>query len=154
MVESSINQLRASDRHRVISWSNRILDAIPACPSGSHCRTYFGDPDRGRPKSFWPGKADLTMPVLCSLSFLLLLCPSRSHCRTYFGDPDRGRPKSFWPGKADLVESRCGAVVLGSAYLFPALSVAGASLAWIPTAPLSPKHVAAERPVFSAFFPS
>jgi hypothetical protein len=27
------------------------------------------------------------------------------------------------------VESRCGAVVLGSAYLFPALSVAGASLA-------------------------
>ena len=28
-----------------------------------------------------------------------------------------------------VVESRCGAVVLGSAYLFPALSVAGASLA-------------------------
>ena len=27
------------------------------------------------------------------------------------------------------VESRCGAVVLGSAYLFPALLVAGASLA-------------------------
>jgi UDP-glucose 4-epimerase len=27
------------------------------------------------------------------------------------------------------VESRCDAVVLGSAYLFPALSVAGASLA-------------------------
>jgi hypothetical protein len=28
-----------------------------------------------------------------------------------------------------IVESRCGAVVLGLAYLFPALSVAGASLA-------------------------
>ena len=32
-----------------------------------------------------------------------------------------------WP--AAVVESRCGAVVLGSAYLLPALSVAGASLA-------------------------
>jgi hypothetical protein len=32
-------------------------------------------------------------------------------------------------GRAAFVESRCGAVVLGSAYLLPALSVAGASLA-------------------------
>ena len=31
--------------------------------------------------------------------------------------------------RANVVESRCGAVVLGLAYLFPALSVAGASLA-------------------------
>jgi len=56
-----------SDCQRVISWSICILYAIPAFPSRSHRRTYFADPDRGRSKSFWPGKADLTMPV-----FLLL----------------------------------------------------------------------------------
>jgi hypothetical protein len=36
---------------------------------------------------------------------------------------------SFQPSFQPLVESRCGAVVIGSAYRFPALSVAGVSLA-------------------------
>jgi hypothetical protein len=39
--------------------------------------------------------------------------------------PSAAAPPTFLP----VVESRCGAVVLGSAYLCPALSVAGASLA-------------------------
>jgi len=58
-----IDQLRAIDRHRVIYGRIRIPHAISVCPSRSHCRTFLGDPDRGRPKLPWPGKADQTMPV-------------------------------------------------------------------------------------------
>jgi hypothetical protein len=34
-----------------------------------------------------------------------------------------------WPGGETLVESGCGAVAVGSAYMFPPLSSGGASIA-------------------------
>jgi hypothetical protein len=51
-------------------WNLRILYANPVYPSRSQHRPFFGYPDRGRPKSPWPGKADLTLAVLFFFFFI------------------------------------------------------------------------------------
>jgi len=58
---------------------------------------------------------------------------ARCRVRMTYRDATSSRKQSLLPGSHDAqkqeVESRCDSVVIGTAYMLPALSVAGASLA-------------------------